>query len=141
MTFDKHVTFTLPSGVHIRAWAETDFSAIQRLSSAEGWTTVITRPDDARAAWRTSWPALVAVADGAVIGFVRALTDGAVTCYVADLLVAPAWRGQGLGAALLDACHQLFPTVRFDLLSLDDAAGFYEAQEFRPLRGFRKSYM
>jgi predicted N-acetyltransferase YhbS len=126
--------------VEIRAWAEADFPAIQRLSSAAGWPTPAARPAEALASWRSSHPTLVAAAGGEVVGFVRALTDGEVTMYIAELLVAPAWRGRGLGRALLDACHRLFPHTRLDLLSTDSADRFYEASGFRRFQGFRKSY-
>ena len=95
-------TLTLPVGVSIRAWDETDFPAIQTLAQAEGWSTPRERPGEALTAWQRSWPALVAVVDGALIGFCRALSDGDVTTYVAELLVAPGWRRRGIATALLD---------------------------------------
>lgn len=64
-------------------------NAIQHLSVAEGWTTPADRPDDALAAWRHSWPSLVALHEGTVIGYSRGLSDGAVTTYIAEVLVAP----------------------------------------------------
>lgn len=131
---------TLPPGVSIRPWTEADFPAIQRLSAAERWPTPIERPDDALTSWRNAWPALVATDGETVVGFVRTLSDGAVTAYVAELLVDPACRGKGLGRALLDACHHLHPTVRFDLLSTASSEPFYEASGFRRFQGFRKSY-
>jgi len=130
----------LPAGAQIRAWADADFPDIQRLSSAEGWPTPMARPDQALESWRNAWPTLVAVADGALVGFVRALTDGEVTMYIAELLVVPGWRGRGLGLALLDACHLLHPHTRLDLLSTESADRFYEANGFRRFQGFRKSY-
>ena len=129
----------LPAGVDIRAWREADFPSIQRLSRAEGWTTAVSRPADALAAWRRSWPALVATAGDEPVGFVRALTDGAVTTYIAELLVAPAWRGRGLGRGLLRACHALCPSTRLDLLSAETAGGFYAALGFHGYPGFRHS--
>ncbi len=130
----------LPPGISIRPWTEADFPAIQRLSAAEGWPTPNERSDDALTSWRNAWPALVSTGGETVIGFVRALSDGAVTMYVAELLVDPAYRGKGLGRALLDACHHLHPTVRFDLLSTASSEPFYEANGFRRFQGFRKSY-
>jgi len=61
--------------------------------------------------------------------------------YVADLLIAPAWRGRGVATALLNVCHALYPTARFDLLSTSMAHAFYERLSFRSFQGFRKSYM
>ena len=78
----------LPPGIAVRPWTEADFPAIQRLSRAEGWPTPVERPDAALAAWRRSWPALVAAHGGEVVGFLRALSDGEVTTYVAEVLVA-----------------------------------------------------
>ena len=131
----------LPENVTIRAWNKSDYSAIRDLALAENWTTLTERPEDGMQAWKNSWPALVAMHDDEVIGFLRAITDEAVTLYVADLLVVPAWRGRGLGKALLEVCHALYPTVRFDLLSTDHADEFYQALEFRSFRGFRKSHI
>jgi GNAT superfamily N-acetyltransferase len=130
----------LPPGVTIRGWTESDFIAIQRLSSAEGWPTPQDRPTEAVAAWRKSWPALVATHGEDVVGFLRALTDGAVTTYVCEVLVVPAWRDRGIGRALIEACHHLCPSTRLDLLSGGTADGFYEANGFRRFQGFRKSY-
>jgi 8-oxo-dGTP pyrophosphatase MutT (NUDIX family)/GNAT superfamily N-acetyltransferase len=127
-----------PAGVVLRPWVEDDFPAIQSLSAAEGWTTPTERPEASLTSWRGAWPALVAVADGAIIGFLRAVSDGAVSTYVGEVLVAPSWRGRGLGAALLDACHALAPATRLDLLAVPEAAAFYEHVGFRPFAGFRR---
>jgi GNAT superfamily N-acetyltransferase len=131
---------TLPANVTVRAWTEADFADVQRLSRAEGWPTPITRPQEALTAWRQSWPALVAADGEAVIGFLRALTDGAVTMYIAELLVDAQWRGRDIGYVLLDVCHRMYPSTRIDLLSTASAESFYEHLEFRRFRGFRKSY-
>ncbi len=135
-----HTELMLPAGIAIRTWAEADFPEIQRLSSAEGWPTPTARPVEALVSWRNAWPTLVAIGDDGLVGFVRALTDGEVTMYIAELLVTPAWRGRGVGRALLDACHLLFPHTRLDLLSTQSADQFYEASGFRRFQGFRKSY-
>ncbi len=131
---------TLPPGIIVKVWRESDFAAIQQLSSAEGWPTPQNRPGEALAAWRQSWPVLVATEGEKVIGFLRALTDDAVTTYIAEILVAPRWRRQGIGHALVEACHNLCPSTRLDLLSAGTADGFYQANGFRRFQGFRKSY-
>jgi GNAT superfamily N-acetyltransferase len=127
------------AGVSIRAWRKVDLPAIQRLSEAEGWPTPTQRSRDYLAAWRHSRPALVATSGNQVISFIRALTDGTVTTYVAEVLVARDWRGKGIGRALLDTCQALYPDTRLDLLSTDEADGFYEACGFRGFPGFRRS--
>jgi hypothetical protein len=122
----------LPSGIEIRPWSEADFPTIQRLSLAEGWTSSTQRTADSLLAWQYSWPALVAVEGERVVGFVRGLTDGAITMYIADMAVD----------VRLDACHSLYPTTRLDLLAADDARAFYKACGFRVIHdGMRKSYV
>ncbi|HTK09915.1 MAG TPA: GNAT family N-acetyltransferase [Ktedonobacteraceae bacterium] len=132
---------TLPAGITIRVWTPADFPAIQRISSGEGWTSPTQRPVESLHAWQNSWPALVAVADEDIVGFVCGLTDGAITMYITTLAVEERLRGHGIGRALLDACHYLYPTTRLDLLAVDSARAFYEACGFRVVDdGMRKSY-
>jgi GNAT superfamily N-acetyltransferase len=127
-----------PVGISFRLWTEADFPAIQSLSAVQGWSTPIKRAAESLVAWRASWPAIIAEADGEVVGFLRALSDGAVSTYVAGLLVAPTWRGRGLGRALLDACQALAPTTRLDVLAEPEAIEFYTQTGFRPDAGFRR---
>jgi predicted GNAT family N-acyltransferase len=113
----------LPANVTVRAWREADFADIPGFSHTEGW------------------PTLVATDGQTVIGCLRALTDGAVTTYIAEVLVDAPWRGKGLGHILIGICHRRYPSTRIDLLSTESADGFYESLGFRRFRGFRKSYM
>ena len=133
-------TLTLPQGVTIRPWKEADFSAIQRLSAAEGWPTPLDRPKESLAAWRYSWPALIAETGQEAIGFCRALSDGAVTTYIAELLVAAGWRRQGIASALLETSQRLYPGSRLDLLAIETSRSFYERVGFRSFYGFRLSW-
>ncbi|GAC1386149.1 MAG: hypothetical protein NVSMB33_15650 [Ktedonobacteraceae bacterium] len=133
---------TLPSRIEIRAWSEADFPTIQRLSLVEGWTSPTQRHADALLAWQYSWPALVAMEDEMLVGYVRGLTDGAITTYIADLLVDLRLRHRGIGRALLDICHFLYPTTRLELFAADDARPFYKTCGFRVVYdGMRKSYV
>ena len=130
---------TLPPGITVRFWTEGDFGAIQALSRQARWLTPNQRPVAALQAWRESYPALVATDGAVVIGFLRALSDGAVTTYIAEVLIAPTYQRRGIATILLDACHDLCPATRLDLLSTEAADQFYAARGFRPFRGFRRS--
>ena len=135
------ITMKLPEGVQLRCWMEEDFPVIQRLSALEGWTTPQKRPEEMLVAWRNSWPALVVALGEDVIGFVRAMTDGEVTTYIADLLIEREHRGKGLGHLMVDACHKLYPHTRLDLISTEGANAFYKAHGFHLVgEGLRKSY-
>lgn len=75
----------------------------------------------------------VEVASGELVGFVRALSDGAFRSTIFDLIVASEWRGRGLGQALV---HRILATPalercrRTDLVCREDMAGFYESLGF-----------
>lgn len=63
------------------------------------------------------------------VGFARAVSDGVTVAYLADVYVLPAFRGRGLGVALVSeivdgAAAQLSPEVRW-LLHTADAQGLY----------------
>jgi GNAT superfamily N-acetyltransferase len=130
---------TLPLGITIRVWAAADFPTIQQIGRSAGWTSLTQRPAEALLAWKNSWPALVAVADENIVGFVQGLTDEAITTYITALAVDEQWRRRGVGRALLDACHTLYPTTGLYLLAVDDARAFYEACGFTVVyNGMRK---
>jgi len=131
----------LPEGIFIRSFIEGDFTSIQKLYETEGWMTAVKRPEDSLKAWKNSTIALVAVEGENIVGLVRALTDGEVTTYIAELLTDRAYRGKGLGKALIDTCHSLYPHTRLDLLSTEAADEFYMSNGFKESRGFRKSYI
>ncbi|MEO8971585.1 MAG: GNAT family N-acetyltransferase [Ktedonobacteraceae bacterium] len=136
------VKVTPPSGIGIRAWTDADFPSIQRISSAEGWPSPTQRAADSLLAWQRSWPTLVAVEGEIVVGFVRVITDGTITMFIAEMAVDARLRGRGIGRTLLDVCHYLYPTTRLDLLATDNALAFYKTCGFRMIHdGMRKSYM
>ncbi len=125
--------------VSVREFCTEDFAAIQFLSQQEGWPTPVERPAEGLKAWQQSNVRLVAEHDGQIVGFVRGLTDLAVTMYIAEILVKKDHRGKGIGTALLEECQRLHPTVRIDLLSAEASDGFYLERGFRTFSGFRRS--
>jgi GNAT superfamily N-acetyltransferase len=73
--------------------------------------------------------------EGEQVGFARAVSDGAIVAYLADVYVLPAWRGRGLGLELVreivDGEHGgLASNVRW-LLHTADAQGLYARVGFR----------
>lgn len=102
--------------------------------------TFLKRSEDALKAWENSNITLVALDGDIIVGLIRALTDGKITTYIAEIIVDTSYRGKGIGRALLDICHNLYPHARLDLLSTDGADEFYQRESFRTHMGFRKSY-
>ena len=66
-------------------------------------------------------------ADGSMVGFCRALSDGVGLAYIADVYVLAAHRGNGLGKRLVATMIDEGPGAHFRwLLHTDDAHGLYE---------------
>ena len=131
---------SLPSGISIRSWAESDFAAIQQLASEQGWLTPLEQPRQVLTAWRQSWPTLIAVQGETVVGFLRGLTDGVMTTCVTEILVVPEWRDKGVGKALVETCHRLFPSTRFELLTEEIGDALNGLEGFLRFEGLRKTY-
>jgi len=140
MTEDLVSEVKLTKGILTRPFVEKDFPLVQRLYEKEGWMTFIKRSEDSLKAWKSSAISLVAVDGEGIVGLLRALTDGEITTYIAEIIIDMDYRGRGIGKALLDECHNLYPHTRLDLLSTEGADEFYENNKFRKTTGFRKSY-
>jgi len=71
--------------------------------------------------------------DGELAGFARALTDEVYLAIILDVIVAPAYRGTGLGAALMDAIvnHPKVSGARsIELVCQPDLMPFYRRWGF-----------
>lgn len=128
------------NGLVIRPYKETDFPAIHNLNEQEGWSNLVAKQQQTKAAWQGSNVAVVAEQDGRVVGCLRALTDGAVTLYICELLIEKDRRGSGIGAKLMGHVHNLYPTTRLELLASQTSHSYYEIKKFRPFYGYRKTY-
>jgi len=126
--------------VTIRRYEERDFPFIHELNKAEGWSNLVEKHNDVKEAWNHSNAAFVAETGGEIAGCIRGLTDGRITLYIAELLVHPEWRGQGLGKELLNHVHSIYPATRLELLASQTSRTFYESQGYRPFYAFRKTF-
>lgn len=124
----------------IRPYEETDFPAIHQLNEQEGWSNLVAKHQQTKAAWKGSNLAVVAEQDGRLVGCLRALTDGAVTLYVCELIIEKSRRGSGIGGKLMQHVHDLHPETRMELLASSTSRSYYEAKKFRAFYGFRKTY-
>jgi GNAT superfamily N-acetyltransferase len=103
------------------------------LYRAAGWWPERTA-DQVRAFLQAS-PAVGAWHGQELIGFARAVTDGIMRAYVEDVIVAPGWRGRGVGRALLAGLtEQLGPVPLVTLFCSPDLVPYYEASSFKKTR-------
>lgn len=87
--------------VHIRNFAATDLEGTFELLTAHGWAHRIPNHLFLERLIAASQRVAVATSQGEVIGFARAITDGLSNGYLSMVVVAPKWRGQGIGKRLV----------------------------------------
>jgi GNAT superfamily N-acetyltransferase len=79
-----------------------------------------------------AWRLVGAYADGRMVGFARAISDGVSIAYLADVFVVEEARGHGVGKALVRAMVDDGPGAEFRwMLHTADAHTMYERFGFR----------
>ncbi len=120
------------------AFGEQHLDAVLRLTEQEGWPSFSADPQRALSVMTAPGVvSIVAVEDGEVVGFARVLSDGTITSYLEELVVAPACRGRGVGRGLIEDAFRRCGTIRIDLLVDGEAGSFYQSLPHRPLQGYR----
>ena len=75
-------------------------------------------------------------ADGPVVGFITAITDGVLSAFIPHLEVLPPYKGQGIGSELVRRLlDQLKDFYAIDLICDTDVQPFYERLGLRPYTG------
>lgn len=93
--------------------------------------------DQARRGLGNSLYTLVAFKDGKAVGMGRIVGDGAIICYVQDLIIRPEVQGEGIGGLILESLRSFvvnigFPgtTMMFDLMCARGREPFYKKHGF-----------
>ena len=87
--------------MQVRSMAASDINAVDQLLQAHGWAHRIPSVDYLTQLVTASQRVVVAVEGQETTGFARAITDGLSNGYLSMVVVAPHWRRQGVGQALV----------------------------------------
>ena len=124
--------------VEIVPFVAGHLDGVLRLCVAEDWPSF---PDDPERAIRVltapGVTTVIALDNGRVVGFAQLFSDGELQAYLANLAVDERFRGRGTGRALVTEALRLAGGERIDLLSEDNAVGFYETFPNFRKPGFR----
>jgi ribosomal protein S18 acetylase RimI-like enzyme len=118
--------------VQVRPVEPGEIDAVRQLLLDNGWQHRVGSTPQLAELISRSHLALVAVAEGKVVGFVRALGDGLTNGYVSMLVVAESHRRRGVGRALMQAVMGDNDQITWVLRAARDesAIAFYERLGF-----------
>ena len=71
-----------------------------------------------------------------IVGFINAISDGVLSCFIPLLEVLPEYRGKGIGKELVSRLVERLDNFRMvDLCCDEELRGYYETLGFMPGRG------
>lgn len=121
--------------MNIRTIRPDEIEAARQLLLSAGWDRKVSDADEFARLVSRSQLAMVAVSDGRVVGFIRALTDGMTNGYISMVVVDESHRGTGIGKALVQEVMGSDERVTWVLRAgRPGIFGFYEKLGFRVSR-------
>jgi GNAT superfamily N-acetyltransferase len=124
------------NAIAIEAFGPGDLDGLVELVAAEGWTEYSDEPDQTyRALTAPGTTTLLAKAGKRVVGAIQVQSDGVIQAHVSLLLIDRAWRGHGLGVALLRDGLERAGGLQLDVRTRTE--GYYERLGASRSLGFR----
>jgi ribosomal protein S18 acetylase RimI-like enzyme len=116
--------------LEIRTIYATEIEAARQLLLAAGWDRAVSNAAEFRILLSRSQLTLVAIEDGQVVGFLRALSDGIANAYLSMLVVDERHRRKGIARALVAAAMGDDKQMTWVLRAVKEVTPFYEKLGF-----------
>jgi ribosomal protein S18 acetylase RimI-like enzyme len=117
--------------MELRAVKPEDYEAVRRFLSEAGWEQRVRDPERFRRMMEETQRAAVAFEGSLVVGFARALCDGASNGYISMIAVAADRRGQGIGRKLVEYLTGDDRNITWILRAGRGSEGFWEKMGFK----------
>lgn|SRR5512135_1055666 len=104
---------------------DIDLDQLSVLFNAVGWERRTANRDRLAQLVRGSLWVVSALADGKLVGFARAVSDGATNAYVSTVAVLPGYQGQGIGREIMRRLIAGHDGIQFVLHANANAYPFY----------------
>ncbi len=91
-------------------------------------------PDQHRKAFQNSYAVVFVFHGDQMVGFGRAMSDGAYQAAIYDIVVIPAYQGKGIGKTIMDRLLQKIAPFNMILYANPGKEAFYEKMGFRFLK-------
>lgn len=120
--------------IKFRAVTPDDYDQLRHFLSEQGWAERVRDFDRFRTMIEGSALTVLAVDGDTIVGFARALCDGATNAYISSVAVAPDRRGQGIGRELVERLMSgdRDGRITWVLRARPDSAGFWSRLGFVP---------
>lgn len=123
--------------VDVRPFDDADAERIADLATTLQWPSLTDPAVVEQVCTAAGAVAYVATDTGRLIGWAQALTDGVLQAHLSFVGVHPEHRRRGIAKLLVVATFQAAGAKRMDLVTDEDAAGFYERFGHHRMAGFR----
>lgn len=123
--------------VDVRPFEGRDAGAVARLSTTVQWPSLSDAEVVVRVCTAAGAVAYVAESSGELVGWAQAMGDGVLQAHLGFVAVHPHHRRRGIARLLVVATFQAVGGKRMDLITDEEAAGFYERFRHRRMSGFR----
>jgi ribosomal protein S18 acetylase RimI-like enzyme len=88
--------------MELRRVSPSELEAVYELLASNGWAHRLSSKQEFAQLIQSSQLAEVALDDGEIVGFLRAITDGQANGYLSMVVVKPSHRGRGIGRSLVE---------------------------------------